>query len=349
MGERFISDTVSFAVTPYKGFEDEVLRLRNLNRPFPQTREYLDWRYTGDRTDHPSLIFWAQLTEGNRVGMAGIAFRKYWIDGNPRSIAVLGDISLDERFRGTGVARDFFCYINAYLKKESCQGLVLPNQAAMKSLAKAGWIIGEPFVSYVCLLDPEKKIASLLKNDYVAVLLSKAMRPLISARVSSIKTEGYSMRDADTFDESFEQFWQGINKQGLILRDRRSSTLRWRYLDHPESNFKIVQFYKELNLAGYIIYQVDAAKTCVVDDLLVMDRNAIKPLMALFLKDLFRKKKVSSVRIKMNQKSPYTPFLRKSGFFQRKSGTVFQLYHGHCDPSVFDNHAWHIMSGDKDV
>jgi hypothetical protein len=349
MGERLISDTVSFAVTQYKGFEEEVQRLRNLNRPFPQTRGYLDWRYTGDRTDHPALIFWAQLTDGKRVGMAGIAFRKYWIDGNPQSIAVLGDISLDAGFRGTGVARDFFCYINAYLNRESCQGLVLPNQAAMKSLAKAGWIIGDTLVSYVCLLDPEKKIASLLKNNYVAVLLSKTIRPLISSRISSIRTQDYSMRDVDAFDESFEQFWQGINKRGLILRDRSFFTLRWRYAGHPECNFKIAQFYKEQNLIGYIIYQVDAEKSCIVEDLLVEDKHTIKPLAALFLKNLISQKKVASVRIKMNQKNPYSPFLRKAGFFQRKSGTVFQLYNGHRDPSVFDNLAWHIMSGDKDV
>src|SRR4051794_28822660 len=87
------------AFTSYDGEEDHVLRLRNLTRETIQDRSYLDWRYRSPPGQPKPIIAWVLDARGGRVGMAGLIFRPYWIDGALAAVAVLGDIALNEDLR----------------------------------------------------------------------------------------------------------------------------------------------------------------------------------------------------------------------------------------------------------
>src|SRR5438445_1861291 len=87
------------AVTGYAGFEGEIQRLRNANRPLARTATYLNWRYAGSAGAPDPKIFWISDGTERFLGMAALIFRPFWVNGELQHVAVLGDISLDAGLR----------------------------------------------------------------------------------------------------------------------------------------------------------------------------------------------------------------------------------------------------------
>ena len=87
--------TLQFSVTGYSGYEDEILQVLNANRPVAMTRRWLDWRYDHTPDVPAPRIFWIRYGDQPAVGMAAVTFRRYWVYGEPRELAVLGDFSLN--------------------------------------------------------------------------------------------------------------------------------------------------------------------------------------------------------------------------------------------------------------
>src|ERR1041385_5662786 len=93
---------LSLVLTGYAGHEEQVLRVRNANRSTEQTRGYMDWRYRQLPNMPPPCVAWLVSASGEAVGMAAAIFRAFWVNGVASHLAVVGDISLDERLRGKG-------------------------------------------------------------------------------------------------------------------------------------------------------------------------------------------------------------------------------------------------------
>jgi len=339
---------ISFSVTTYEGFEDDVLRLRNRNRPDSKTREYMDWRYLGESSSAPSLIFWACDVSGSPVGMAPVIFRKYWMDGLLCDLAVFGDVSLNTELRGKDVGRGLINFANLYLKsKANCCSFVIPNQALQKSLLSTGWNKPEPFFWYLWLLDPAGvRIPFLnckLSSDLIATIYRKIMFLfLISTKPKLV------MRKAETFDLSFDSFWHSYPKKGIIIRDRSPLTLKWRYKDHPINKYEIRTFFYDSQMKGYIVFIVENNGTCRIVDILVKDIRFIKPIMKLILLELWRNTNVKIVRLKLSNDHIYDHELKCAGCIKRYQGDVFQT---NWDSRSFEkqNYKWFLTIGDKDT
>ncbi len=340
---------LTFSITPYKGFEDEALNLRNSNRDIPQTRKYMDWRYSGQQSAYPSLIFWVQDSYNNRVGMVGMVFRSYYVNNQHHHFAVIGDISLNPDLRGKGVAKKMFEFMNAHIKKKNyTSAFVMPNAAAQKGLSATGWEIEDSILPHVFLIDPWEKIYKITKNKFFSVLAGKLLQKLVKVRLMLVPARGIALEHQILFDKSFDLFWQRIDKEKLVIRDRSSAMLTWRYANHPYNNFKIVKFQKNNQFAGYLIYLINAAETtCTVYDLIFSDNKLIKPAIMLFVKSLCRTGQISSIRIAINRGNPYSEPLRKAGFSRRVDDNIFQVF----PKSPASNHddGWFLTSGDKDT
>ena len=100
-----VAQDVSCAVTGFGGIEQQILRLRNSNRENPETLEYLRWRYErAPRLPRRASIGCCgpavKLSAWRRRSSGPITFMARRLP-----VAVIGDISVDARYRGRGLGR----------------------------------------------------------------------------------------------------------------------------------------------------------------------------------------------------------------------------------------------------
>lgn len=345
-----MAEPFSFSVTGYRGHEDEILAVRNRNRTTPQTRAHLDWRYTGESAPQAPQVFWLRNSNGEPMAMAALIFRSYFVAGHETLLAVLGDISVESKYRGQGLARTLFQQINVYIASQNLPGaFVMPNQAAEKGLAAAGWKSVDHLTPFVCVTNPAEKFYRRLKSKFLAKAASAATRGFTRRLVAAKIRKDVSMRESKGFDAEFDSFWQNFPKAEMVLRSRHPNILRWRYHQHPDATFSTQKFYAADKFAGYLISHFSREDgVCLIEDFLVAEPNLVQPCLARFLEHALASEYIQSVRIIPNNHSHYLPLLKGLGFVKREPVTVFQIFQPHL--SLLNNPAaWFVMAGDKDA
>lgn len=343
---------LDFFVTPYQGYEEEVLRIRNRNREIRQNRKYLDWRYIGQKTDAPPEIFWIRTSTGAFIGMASLIYRSYWLNNQRHELMILGDISLDKEYRGRGLADRFFLYINNQIgdKATPC-ALVIPNTPAEKVLARCGWSYKDKIVHHVLLLNPEKKISSIIKINLLSKVIGRLYRYIISKKLNAVRTKGLSVNHITEFGADLDVLWNTLDKENLCLRDRSRESLLWRYADRPgNESFSVAMVYKRHEPVGYIVYLLDTQRRGVtVYELVVTGKRYVAGLIRLLVEYFRENLQVDFVRIALNESHPYADQLSGIGFSRRKGGQAVLLLDTGNNIMAGDTCQWFLTAGDKDV
>lgn len=332
-------------VTGYRGHEQDILALRNANRESAQFTEYLDWRYLGPAQRTGSEVLWLDTAQGMAAGMAALIQRAYWIDGAPAQIGVLGDISLNEMFRGKGLGKLLLSAMTVHCEQSHAgrTGFVIPTEAARRSLAAAGWSTGGLLIPHVMLLNPAVKM-----QPHCGSLA----RPLAAGYRLAIRTWlGWTRRRVDRLDypvdfaADFDAFWQAFPKQGLCLADRSAATLKWRYTCHPHQRFRIASLNDGDRLVGYLVFEC-GEDSCFIYDVLARSVHALQRMIAPFVLQMMQEG-LCSIRIMLNDAHPYRRVFTRMGFFARPDSAVFQLLR----PPVAMRGAltWMLTQGDKDI
>ena len=340
--------TLQFSVTGYSGFEDEILQLLNANRPATLTRRWLDWRYTQLPGVPPPKVFWIRLNDRPAVGMASLIFRRYWVNGEPRDIAVLGDISLKKDLRGLGLGRQLMAFIGRHLNSwPNHSAFVIPTSAAERCLSATGWTTAGRFVPHVFLMDPTDALRRTVRREWLARGIAALYKRAIATGLRLTGPRRASLQLVDDVDETFDTLWRQFPKRNLILRDMSQETLRWRYIRHPDHRFRAAKLMTEEGLTGYLIFEVGQQdRTCRIHDVLVKRPRDLRRMLVLFAQHVQTMGHPSSIRLVLADRHPYGRSLWKSGFLARPAQSVFQV---RSAERGFNQQAWHLTAGDKDV
>lgn len=330
----------------YKGNEENVLTIRNRNRDYDATIEYLNWRYTGLKSEKEPVIFFVKKFQ-NIVGMASIIYRSYRIKGQKIEVPILGDISIDKDLRGKGVAGLLFIHINKFLNENNIPfAFVLPNIAAKKSLLKECWKTQEELVRYVFFLNPKRALKKSQNNAFIGEVCRFASY-LIRFYLYLRCCNDIEMRSAYRFGNRFDRLWLQIHKLSLITKERSAKYLTWRYLEHPFDPFQIYEFYQINQFIGYIVAKYTKEEDSIsIYEVFARNENDLASMLRYFLYKCSHPGKIHSVRITLNKQNPYHSILRKTLFIKRPTDNVFQTYGLSEDLS---ESKWLITTGDKDV
>ena len=342
-----MNNQLSFSVTPYQGFEDEIRDLLDHNRSSKHTRQYLDWRYLEEETPHLPLIFWLRLPSGKAVGVASLISRPYWVNGHASSVWVLGDIALNADLRGKGLGRKLFKFMNSYIEKNFSNFVfVIANESAQKSLAATGWNQFYPFNPLVLVIDPLEKMLPNLRNNFLFKLLRVCSRQFLSMWFS-LHTFKSNLRLAavSCFDKSFNKLWLSLDKRTIIIRDRSQTSLNWRFDKHPQESFQIHKALHLNKMVGYII-STHKKRKCQIVDLVALKVKYVRPIVALFLKEYCKIWHIQTVRIRINEDNTYVPELKKLGFIHRYEKKAFQVYNSKEIAGLYN---WFVTEADKDI
>lgn len=362
MSVSYAADTASAGVsgasggyklmlTSYTGHEDQILRLRNANRGTVQSREYLDWRYHSLPGLPAPRIAWLLSGSGEAVGMAAAIFRSFWIDGVVSNVAVVGDISLDQRLRGQGLGQTLLAGLTRELEQGAAGGraLVIPNDAARRSLDGLGWRRAGQLVPHVCPVDPAMSLTRRGRNAALAAALGAPLRGALSLAARIHARKGVAIRLTDNFDESFDHLWARLPKSGLILSDRASATLTWRYHDHPTRRFKVARFMRDAELRGYVVFEIAQPESeWSIQDIVVAEPRDLACMLALLILHSLDGGGVSAIRLSLSDDHPYSRRLWRLGFVPRAPQGAFQVLEA-TPPGTRFKGSWCLTQGDKDI
>lgn len=345
-----MADSYSFAVTGYIGYEERVLEMRNRNRRHTCSREYLDWRYTGEPSPTPPMIFWMHDAEGGVLAMASLIFRPYSVNGERKYFGVLGDISVNEEHRGEGLSTKLFGFMNGLIEKANLPvAFVMPNQVAEKALSSSGWDTVGKLTPRVFVAAPQAKCKSILKINILAKVVCWGLRLSTRAAISRQTRPGLTFKSVNDFDADFQSFWEKFPKRDRVMHDRSLPSLTWRYRRQPHTRFSIGKFFDGNSCVGYVVATiVESNGMCLVSDFLVSDPSLVNPCMALFIRHALQDPKVVTIRVVFVEGDPYARQLWKLTFFPRDSTNVFQIYQPE-DEGWKDARNWFITPGDKDA
>ena len=158
----------SCTATAFAGFEAQILQLRNSNREHGETLEYLKWRYQSTGGVPEPRVYWLLDPTERPIGMASAIFRPYSINAMTGHVAIIGDISLDQQWRGRGLGRSLLQFMTAELDREHAgrPGLVIPTESARRTLASVGWVTAGSLAPLIYVLEPSHYLGGpLVRNE----------------------------------------------------------------------------------------------------------------------------------------------------------------------------------------
>jgi hypothetical protein len=338
---------LQFSVTGYSGHENEILQLLNANRPVAMTRRWLDWRYAQTPGVPAPRVFWIKYGDQPPVGMASLIFRRYWVNGEPREMAVLGDISLSKKLRGQGLGRELMDFIGRHLSSwPQHAAFAIPALTEEGALTGTGWTTAGLLVPHVFMVDPTEKLSQFLRSASLARGLSAVFKRVVATGLRLSNTRKLWLQFVDDVDETFDTFWLRFPKRNMILRDMSQETLRWRYMRHPDAHFRIAKLMSHEGLEGYTVFEVGRRDpTCRIRDVIVKRRQDVRRMLMLFVQHFQTMGSLNTFRLVIADGHPYAHDLWKAGFVKRPPQGVFQVR----SAAPFHQCAWHITSGDQDV
>jgi GNAT superfamily N-acetyltransferase len=336
-------------MTGFSGYEEQILTLRNSNRENAETLEYLRWRYECAPQTPDPCVFWLKAADGRVLGMASAVFRPYWIDGRSAHVAVIGDISLDARYRRMGLGQVLLRAMTEHLDRVTPEGfgLVIPTDSARRSLEKVGWATGGELGSMVCVLDAEPYLRRFLPLQPLPRILAAALHAYTTLRARRHVRRGGALRLNPTPDAQTYAFLEGLPRVSGVQRRFPPGALEWRYVRHPHSRFSFATYLYEGRVRGLLVFEDTTLEgTCSIYELFALGDEDMRALLALFVLRSSAIPGVATLRVAVDEAHPARESLRRVGFITRPAEAVYQVHSLQGDA---ERARWRITQGDKDT
>jgi len=344
-----MKDGFTFVVSGFAGMEHEILRLRNTNRDNSETAAYLSWRYQSVAGAPAPCVYWLLTAQGERIGMAAAIFRPYWVQGTLTQVAVIGDISLDARWRGRGLGQELLRFMTQHLAASfpAHPALVIPTESARRALERCGWSTAGNLAPWVCVVDAAEHLRPFTRSTLLARVLARGLRAGARAFVSRHVPRDGTLQVSDLPDSSIGEYARAQAAAGVATRDLAAQVLGWRYTRHPHTAFRFATLSRRGVARAFLAFEESTHPgTCAIYDLWATSAADARALLALFLRRALTAAQLKSVRILLDERHPWRAEVRRLGFIPRPTEAVFQVHSGDGGAARLN---WQLTQGDKDT
>jgi len=165
------------------------------------------------------------------------------------------------------------------------------------------------------------------------------------------KSEGIEIQEIDTFDESFDHFWQEVSSLYSVMGVRNRNYLTWRFLQHPTRNYTVYRAKKSGEMKGYMVMRkVDLLNfdSAVIVDLLALDEETLSALVEKGIQHS-RQEGNDLLGMMVPQRHLYNKLLRRKGFVPSPKSFHLIIYPQSDREVLFSPESWYVNWGDNDV
>jgi GNAT superfamily N-acetyltransferase len=338
---------VTCEVTSFNGSEQQILRLRNANRENPETLAYLRWRYACAPGFPEPSVYWLRSATGERIGMASVIFRPYLVDGQRLPVGIIGDISLEARWRGQGLGKALLRFMTADFERRYPEraALVIPTESARRALQAAGWRAAGRLVPAVCALDPANFLAARLRSAALARALVAPIRVAGRRWVARSLPAHAELHLSPSLMDLPGPIPPQDPESGVATRELSTESLEWRYTRHPHTRFTFATLQRPNEVQALLVYE-EADHVCMIYDLLARGLPQLQGLVAAFVLHILARRELITLRIALDQDHPAWACLRRLGFVRRPDAAAFQV---HSATGTDQRLHWRLSQGDKDT
>lgn len=322
----------------------------------PLSQEVWRWKLKASASDVEN-VWLAVDREGQTIfQIAGIP-RRFLLDGDERSLMLNVDAMTDPQYqrRGllTSVGRQAY---DSWAAAGVSLVLGLPNERWGTRTDALGWRSLFPLRWRYLPLRPESILARRLGIPWpgkISLLGSvwKAWRGLRDRSTRRVTTR--RLEEAGT---ELDTLWQGLQREARITLARDRRWVQWRYLDHPELDYRVLLAETDDRPCAYAAYRVadvPAGRFGFVAELTALRANesARRAVLSAAVEEM-RAEGAEAVAALAVPATDLDRLLRRSGFVFRRG--AFQVRYVPLDPrlphaALQDPDNWDLQGGDFDV
>lgn len=312
------------------------------------------WIYENNPYGVPDSWF-LRNTKGNApIGMASIIPRSMWVNGEKVTAGVAADMMVDKNHRSLGPALMLQRALVASCEEGRYTFIYgfSPRPAAAVQL-RAGFQAMGSCVRFLKILSTERFTRNQ-KMHYIAraaggIIDTAIMAAdfILSAK-DLLKSRNISSRISDSFDSGFDQLWEKLPRQNLVVGDKTSSYLTWRYTMSPYHSHKIFTLANTAdNILGYLVFSI-VDQTIQIYDMAATGRLDL--LLSSFIAVARRNYRVHAISFMLFAGCSIIPSLTRRLFLKRPDDLIIVVY---CKKDFSSLHRtplnWHLYAGDKDI
>lgn len=273
----------------------------------------------------PDAVWLARSADGRPVGTAAIHGRRIVVDGQAYRAGQAADFVVDPAARGFGPALALQRAVMAACDSGEFAFLYgFPNGPAQAIFQRIGYRPGKsrrlarPLRSHPYLARYRPSVARLL-----AMPLDRAIQ-LVSRETYERLPRGTRLERITAFDDWFDAFWSRVRGQHVVIADRDSQYMNWRYANWPARHYDFAVLRRGADVMATIVwYRID--DVVHVAEAFALDPRWFDALLAEFLR-AHRRAGVSAVSlISLGDGGP-ADRLGKYGFFGREVERSMVLY-----------------------
>jgi hypothetical protein len=334
--------------------KDDILSIltRNLDGQSPGRYE---WNY--NQCPYGDAHCWLAKDEQSNtfIGTSALFPRVILVKGDPVYAAIAGDFAVDIQHRNLITALSLQKEIRSKIHDTKFKFIyLLPNKQAKGIFLRLGYKKIGRFTYFIKPLKSEyqnnKFIHSFLQFKLFAIAVDIFIKSF--AKEKRYKTQlKYSITTPEYFDDRFDVFWKNVSKHFIIVGERTSFFLNWRYIQSPVKKYKIFCLSNEHNdIIGYIVYFLEINKCHIMDILFEPSTEVISLLLAEFSR-FIRMKGVGSIHVDYLGSSLLEKKLREFNFLPIKNEVDLLFYSPDItdNPDLLKKENWHFFAGDNDV
>jgi GNAT superfamily N-acetyltransferase len=351
-----LASEVELSAVSYDQAKSDLMKIRNANRDDVRDEKYFNWRYLGRPGGQAPVIVMARDRQGETVGALALIPHLYWINDALAPVGLLGDISVDEAWRGKRIAQQmmhFLSGLDAVRELRYC--MVLPNEAATRSLQKSGWSDVSRLDRSVRIVSIERELRRRSAPAWLAKILSFGVTPVYERIFRAAPPDRSGAYEAAVLEEvhaGSDELWGAIDKNGMVMACRDSDHLAWRFIRHPIKKYRFFVLTRDGVLQGYVAYHV-RGEHCHIDDVLCRrEPDLAAYLLYRFVLHQREAGAVNTVAVQINRNYASQPALTRVGFSRRRDFQRVMIKPRDDvtgDLAFLNGMNWFVTSGDKDV
>lgn len=172
------------------------------------------------------------------IGTAALFPRVITVKGKPVYAAIAGDFAVDKNHRNLRPALALQNEIKSKIRSTGFKFIYsLPNEQSKGIFIRMGYKKMGEFTRFVKPLKSEYKSHQYLQS-FLEIKMLAGIADIFIKWLSKEKyyktTLKYSIEIPDTFDDRFDEFWNNLPKHSVVIGERTSAFLNWRYMQSPE-------------------------------------------------------------------------------------------------------------------